>query len=168
MERGGKRCCRDGRRVADASMTQLIRLGSRHRHLPPYAGDRSLDYQRLGRTAIRRRRKEEGGAKSSSWRGVSSDVCLTFPALGATHDGYDVYAVMDASGTFNQHALMASMFRMSQAGVKIANAIMVVSEMLANWSGKYAAPVGRISGARVPNFGFLAVNLAHRAQQARK
>jgi hypothetical protein len=68
--------------------------------------------------------------------GVSSDVCLTFPALGATRDGYDVYAVMDASGTFNQHALMASMFRMSQAGVKIANATMVVSEMLADWSGK--------------------------------
>ena len=48
-----------------------------------------------------------------------ADVCLTFPAIGATGAGFDVYAVMDASGTVNQHAVLAAITRMSQAGVKI-------------------------------------------------
>jgi hypothetical protein len=76
-----------------------------------------------------------------------------------------VYAVMDASGTFSEHALMASMFRMSQAGVKIANATMVVAEMLADWSGKYAHSVGNILAQRVPNFGLVFAGFAHQAGQ---
>lgn len=103
------------------------------------------------------------GRKKLVMAGVTADVCLTFPALGAVRDGYDVYAVMDASGTVNQHALMAAMFRMSQAGVKVANANMVVAEILADWGGKYAAPLGQSYAARVPNFGFIAAHLAHQA-----
>lgn len=103
------------------------------------------------------------GRKKLVMAGVTADVCLTFPALGAARDGYDVYAVMDASGTLNQHALNAAMFRMSQAGVKIANANMVVAEILADWGGKFAAPVGATYAERVPNFGFIAAHLAHQA-----
>ena len=102
------------------------------------------------------------GRKKLIMAGVSTDVCLTLPAVSAVRDGYDVYAVVDASGTFSQHALMASMFRMSQAGVVIANATMLVSELLADWSSKYAEPIGKILGARVPNFGFVAAAFNHR------
>jgi nicotinamidase-related amidase len=102
------------------------------------------------------------GRKKLIMAGVSTDVCLTLPAVSAARDGYDVYAVIDASGTFSQHALMASMFRMNQAGVVIANATMLVSELLADWSSKYAEPVGKILGARVPNFGFVAAGFYHR------
>lgn len=104
------------------------------------------------------------GRKKLIMAGVTADVCLTFPALGAVRDGYDVYAVMDASGTVNQHALMAAMFRMSQAGVKIANANMVIAELLADWSGPFAAPLGKLYADRVPNFGFIAAHLAHQAK----
>src|SRR5436190_3800518 len=38
------------------------------------------------------------GKKKLIMAGVSSDICLAFPAIGAARDGYDVYAVMDASG----------------------------------------------------------------------
>ena len=31
--------------------------------------------------------------------GVTTDVCLVFPALSAVADGYAVQAVMDASGS---------------------------------------------------------------------
>jgi len=104
------------------------------------------------------------GRKKLIIAGVTADVCLTFPALGAVRDGYDVYAVMDASGTVNQHALMAAMFRMSQAGVKIANANMVIAEILADWSGKFAAPLGKLYSERLPNFGFIAAHLQHQAK----
>jgi len=102
------------------------------------------------------------GRKKLIMAGVSTDVCLALPAVSAVRDGYDVYAVIDASGTFSQHALMASMFRMSQAGVVIANATMLVSELLADWSSRYAEPIGKILGARVPNFGFVVAGFNHR------
>lgn len=110
---------------------------------------------------------KQTGRKKLVMAGVTADVCLTFPALGAVRDGYDVYAVMDASGTVNQHALTAATFRMSQAGVKIANANMVVAEILGDWSGKYAAPLGKLYADRVPNFGFIAAHLAHQAMLKR-
>jgi hypothetical protein len=79
-------------------------------------------------------------------------------------DGYDVYAVMDASGMVNQHALMAAMFRMSHAGVKIATANMVIAEILADWLGKFAVPLGKLYSNRIPNFGFIAAHLQHQAK----
>lgn len=92
--------------------------------------------------------------------GVTADVCLTFPALGAVADGYDVYAVMDASGTVGPHALQAALFRMSQAGVKIANTNMVAAELQADWSLPTAAAAGETYGKRLPHFGYIAANLA--------
>ena len=95
--------------------------------------------------------------------GVTADVCLTFPAIGAVRDGYDVYAVMDASGTVNQHALQAAVSRMCQVGVKIANTNMVIAEILADWSSSYGAPLGKLYSERLPNFGFIAAHLKHHA-----
>ena len=43
-----------------------------------------------------------------------------------------------------------------EAGVVVANATMIVSELLADWSSKYEGPIGKILGARVPSFGFVA------------
>ena len=34
--------------------------------------------------------------------GVSTEVCVAFVALSAVKEGYDVYAVIDASGTWNK------------------------------------------------------------------
>ena len=100
--------------------------------------------------------------------GVTADVCLTFPAVGAVGQGYDVYAVMDASGTVNQHALYAAMFRMSQAGVKIANTNMVIAELLADWSSSYGTPLGKLYAERLPNFGFIAAQLEAMAHSTNK
>lgn len=104
------------------------------------------------------------GRKKLIMAGVTADVCLTFPAIGAVRDGYDVYAVMDASGTVNAHALQAAMLRMSQAGVKIANTNMVLAEILADWSSAYGAPLGKLYSERLPNFGFIAAHLSHQAK----
>jgi nicotinamidase-related amidase len=34
--------------------------------------------------------------------GVVTDVCVAFPTLAALAEGYDVFVVTDASGTFNE------------------------------------------------------------------
>ncbi|NJR60721.1 MAG: isochorismatase family protein [Cyanobacteria bacterium CRU_2_1] len=106
------------------------------------------------------------GRKKLIMAGVTADVCLTFPAIGAVGDGYDVYAVMDASGTVNQHALYASMFRMSQAGVKIANTNMVIAELQADWTRSTAREVGGLYAKRLPNFGYIAAHMDYLTKQA--
>jgi nicotinamidase-related amidase len=88
--------------------------------------------------------------------GVTVDVCLTLPAISAAGDGYDVYGVTDASGSTNLHGLYAAMFRMDQAGVKVASTNMVVAELLGDWSVPQAMDVGGVFARRQPNSGYLA------------
>jgi nicotinamidase-related amidase len=106
---------------------------------------------------------EKTGRKKLIMAGVTADVCLTFPAVSAVGAGYDVYAVMDASGTVTEHALHASMHRMAQAGVKIANTNMVIAELQNNWANETAASVGALYAARLQGFGYAAALLAHHA-----
>ena len=49
--------------------------------------------------------------------GISTDVCCTFPAMAALADGFQSYAVIDASGGFTQTQVDMGILRMQQAGV---------------------------------------------------
>lgn len=49
--------------------------------------------------------------------GISTDVCLALPSIAAVADGYDTYAVIDASGGFTQTQVDVGVARMQQAGV---------------------------------------------------
>ena len=57
------------------------------------------------------------GRKKLIVTGISTDVCLAFPAIAALADGYDSYAVIDASGGFTQTQVDMGVLRMQQAGV---------------------------------------------------
>lgn len=48
------------------------------------------------------------------------------------------------------------MFRMSQAGVKVASTNMVVAELLGDWAVPQAMDVGGVFARRQPNAGYLA------------
>ena len=108
---------------------------------------------------------KETGRTKLIMAGVTTDVCLTFPAISAVKDGYDVYAVMDASGTVNQQAMFAAMFRMSQAGVKIANANMVIAELQKDWSLPTAPETGQAYAKYLPNFGYISAHLNYLAHK---
>ncbi len=108
---------------------------------------------------------KETGRTKLIMAGVTTDVCLTFPAISAVKDGYDVYAVMDASGTVNQQAMFAAMFRMSQAGVKIANANMVIAELQKDWSLPTAPKTGQAYANYLPNFGYISAHMNYLAHK---
>src|SRR3954452_10999967 len=57
------------------------------------------------------------GRKQLIMAGVSTDVCLAFPALAAAAEGYEVYAVIDASGTWSKTVQEVAVQRMAQAGI---------------------------------------------------
>ncbi|MGQ7173880.1 isochorismatase family protein, partial [Escherichia sp. R-CC3] len=42
------------------------------------------------------------GKKQLIIAGVVTEVCVAFPALSAIEEGFDVFVVTDASGTFNE------------------------------------------------------------------
>ena len=73
---------------------------------------------------------EATGRKKLIIAGVSTEVCLAFPAIYATGIGYDAYAVIDASGTFSETKRITGLLRMVQAGVIVTAYATVGVEML--------------------------------------
>ncbi|HEV3277330.1 MAG TPA: isochorismatase family protein [Terriglobia bacterium] len=57
------------------------------------------------------------GRKNLVMTGISTDVCLAFPAIAALADGFRSFAVIDASGGFSQTQVDMGILRMQQAGV---------------------------------------------------
>jgi nicotinamidase-related amidase len=65
--------------------------------------------------------------------GISTDVCVAFAALSAMREGYEVHAVLDASGTWSALASQAAASRLAAAGVTINNAVAVAAELQRDW-----------------------------------
>jgi nicotinamidase-related amidase len=63
---------------------------------------------------------------------LDTTTCLTFAAIYGVQRGYDVYAVMDASSTFDELNQQAAMMRMSAAGVVVTTWIPVLAELANN------------------------------------
>lgn len=78
--------------------------------------------------------------------GVVTDVCVTFPALSAIEAGYDVFAVTDASGTFDPTVRDAAWSRMSQAGVQLMNWFSVAGELHRDWRNNIEGFGGILAG----------------------
>ncbi|NRB39999.1 MAG: isochorismatase family protein [Pseudomonadales bacterium] len=89
---------------------------------------------------------EATGRKKIIMAGVVTDVCLMFPAISAVAEGYDVYAVVDASGTWNKAVAEASIARMTQAGVKVATWASVLAEVMDDWRSEKGMELGGVLG----------------------
>lgn len=57
------------------------------------------------------------GKKQLIVAGTLTNVCMAFPAIQAAYDGYQVFAVLDASGASSQMAYEITLARIVQAGV---------------------------------------------------
>jgi nicotinamidase-related amidase len=73
------------------------------------------------------------GRKQLLIAGVVTDVCVAFPALCALQEGYQVFVVTDASGTFNKSVRDAALMRMAQAGAVMTNWFAVACELQRDW-----------------------------------
>lgn len=95
------------------------------------------------------------GRKKLIIAGVSTEVCVAFAALSAVEEGYDVYAVVDASGTWNKLVQEAAIARMVQAGVKPVTWVAVGAELLGDWRSPHSEAHGRIMADHLPFYGNL-------------
>ena len=103
-----------------------------------------------------RRAVEAAGRKKLVMAAITTDVCLLFPALSAIKDGYDVYAVIDASGTWSPAAEFATFLRLTQAGVIPTNWISVVAELKNSESEPWTQAVNEnVFGQHMALYSFL-------------
>lgn len=73
------------------------------------------------------------GRKQLIIAGVVTEVCVAFPALSAIAEGYEVFVVTDASGTFNDISRHSAWNRMSAAGAQLMNWFAAASELHRDW-----------------------------------
>ena len=76
---------------------------------------------------------KDTGKKQLIIAGVVTEVCVAFPALAALAEGYDVFVVTDASGTFNELTRHSAWDRMSQAGAQLMTWFGLACELHRDW-----------------------------------
>jgi nicotinamidase-related amidase len=86
------------------------------------------------------------GRRQLIMAGVVTDVCVTFPALCALEAGYQVFVVVDASGTFNMSVRDAALMRMTQAGAVMVNWFAVACELARDWRNDMEGLAGLLGG----------------------
>jgi len=84
--------------------------------------------------------------------GVWTSVCVMFPALDARAAGFDVYAVIDASGDPSELTSRTTLARFTQAGVIPTTTNAVLSETHRTWNRPEAAELATLYGLVAPNY----------------
>lgn len=99
-----------------------------------------------------RRAVEATGRKKLVVSGITTDVCVTFATLSMLEAGYDVYVVVDASGTTNALVQQASMMRMAEAGAEMGNWFAFACEMLNDWRNSEDAGSATLFKDHMPGY----------------
>ena len=105
------------------------------------------DYPTYDRTTINswedvefRKAVEDTGRKKLIMTALWTEACLTFPALDALKEGYDVYVVVDAVGGTSVAAHEAALHRIEQAGGKLISRTQLYCELQRDWSRAETLP----------------------------
>ncbi len=104
------------------------------------------------------------GRKTLIIAGTITSVCMAFPAISAVQDGYKVFAVVDASGTYSKMAQEITLARVVQAGVVPMDTAAVASEIQKTWNRADAEEWAEVYTQIFPPYRLLIESYA-RAQQ---
>jgi len=80
------------------------------------------------------------GRKKLILAGLWTEICLAMPAIQAAGEGFDVYAVTDASGGVSAEAHDMAVRRMVQAGVVPITWMAVLGEWQRDWAREETVP----------------------------
>lgn len=69
-----------------------------------------------------------------------TEACLTFPALDALKEGFEVYVVVDAVGGTSGAAHDAALRRIEQAGGKMISVVQLFCELQRDWARSETVP----------------------------
>ncbi|CRL63554.1 hydrolase [Proteus mirabilis] len=91
------------------------------------------------------------GKKQLIIAGVVTEVCVAFPALSALEEGFEVFVVTDASGTFNSIARDSAWDRMSKAGAQLINWFGLACELHRDWRNDVEG-LGTLFANHIPDY----------------
>ena len=91
------------------------------------------------------------GKKQLIIAGVVTEVCVAFPALSAIEEGYDVFVITDASGTFNEITRDAAWRRMEAAGVQLMTWFGAAGELHRDWRNDLEG-LGKLFSNHFPDY----------------
>jgi len=91
------------------------------------------------------------GKKQLIIAGVVTEVCVAFPALSAIEEGFEVFVVADASGTFNEMTRNAAWDRMSSAGAQIMTWFGMACELHCDWRRDIEG-LGALCANHIPDY----------------
>jgi len=101
---------------------------------------------------------KKSGRKQVVMAALYTEICLAMPAIQALDDGYDVFAVTDASGGVSLEAHDMAVRRMVQAGVVPITTTAVLGEWQRDWAREETA--AGVSSVVLEHGGAAAVALA--------
>lgn len=91
------------------------------------------------------------GRKQLVIAGVVTEVCVAFPALSALAEGFDVFVVTDASGTFNELTRNSALDRMIAAGAQPMTWFGVACELHRDWRNDVEG-LGTLFSNHIPDY----------------
>jgi len=74
------------------------------------------------------------GRKNLIMAGITTDVCVVFPAMTAVQQGYSVQVVVDACGSPSKIADDVALRRMEKAGVTLTSTNQAIAELARKWT----------------------------------
>jgi nicotinamidase-related amidase len=93
---------------------------------------------------------EATGRKKLIMGGVTTDICLIFPSISALQAGFEVQAVMDASGSSYEMQEEMSRRRMERAGVVLTTTNTIIAELVQDWSSPQGSELVMLLVATAP------------------
>jgi len=74
------------------------------------------------------------GRKNLLMAGITTDVCVVYPAITAVQQGYSVQVVVDACGSPSKIADDIALRRMEKAGVTLTSTNQAIAELARKWT----------------------------------
>ena len=105
---------------------------------------------------------EATGRRKLIMAGVTTDVCLYYPVISALAEGYDVYAVYDASGCWDMMSELTSCMRLQQAGAIVCNWAVIAAMLQWDWRRPTAdGTLKHVFGGHLPFYEWLSNNQSY-------
>ena len=79
---------------------------------------------------------EATGRKNLILAGITTDVCVVYPAITAKNAGYNVQVVVDGSGSPSTIADETALRRMESHGITLTSTNQIIAELAQDWSSQ--------------------------------
>ena len=91
----------------------------------------------------------ETGRNQLIMAGVTTEVCLAPPAISATEEEFDVFCVVDASGSPTTLTDEMAFRRMERAGIELTTTTALIAELAVDWASENGGKLMQILGEEI-------------------